>query len=392
MTQLDRTQADLSVDVDPLFDAKSEQSRAKSEIVAKYFRAWTRVITSVAKRGRNHRIAYIDLFAGPGRYKDDSKSTALLVLEQAIADPDFCQMLIFFLNDKDSDKTHALKAALDALPGIDRLKLRPHILTTEVDQELAKVFAELKLVPTLSFIDPFGYKGVSLALLESLFKDWGSDCIFFFNYNRINMGIRNDFVEQHMAALFGAERLAGLKEVCKKDLEPAKREALIMRQLEEALVALGGKYVLRFAFKRGGRTSHYLVFVCKAFLGYEIMKGVMANASSKSTQGVASFSFDPADEGALHQQTLFGPLDALQLDLVSRFAGQRLTMREIYEEHTLSTPYILTNYKDALKNLEAQDKIKPDRPASKRRPGTFADSIIVQFPKETLRWRLWHAS
>jgi three-Cys-motif partner protein len=273
MVQLDPTQTDLSVDVDPFFHAKSERSRVKSEIVAKYFRAWTRVILSTAKRRPDPRIAYIDLFAGPGRYKDDSKSTALLVLEQAIEDPDLCQMLTSFLNDKDSNNTHALRAALDALPGIDSLKHRPEILMTEVGQELAKIFAELKLVPTLSFIDPFGYKGVSLALLESLFKDWGSDCIFFFNYTRINMGISNDAVAQHMAALFGPERLGSLKKVC-KDLEPAKREALIMGQLEEALVALGGKYVLRFAFKHSGgaRTSHYLVFVCKAFLGYDIMK------------------------------------------------------------------------------------------------------------------------
>jgi three-Cys-motif partner protein len=292
-------------------------------------------------------------------------------------------MLTSFLNDKDSNNTHALREAIDALSGIDSLRHRPEILTTEVGQELAKVFAELKLIPTLSFIDPFGYKGVSLTLLESLFKDCGSGCIFFFNYTRINMGISNDAVAHHMAALFGPERLGNLKKVC-KDLEPAKREASIMRHLEEALVALGGKYVLRFAFKNsgGGRTSHYLVFVCKAFLGYDIMKGVMANASSRSTQGAASFSFDSADEGKLHQETLFGPLDALQLDLLNCFAGQRLTMREVYERHTVGTPYISSNYKDALKRLEAQGKIKPESVA-KRRAGTFADGLIVQFPKET---------
>src|SRR5207248_10024637 len=41
---------------------------------------------------------------------------------------------------------------------------------------------------TFLFVDPFGYKGLSLQLVNSVIKDWGCDCVFFFNYNRISMG------------------------------------------------------------------------------------------------------------------------------------------------------------------------------------------------------------
>jgi len=33
------------------------------------------------------KLAYIDLFAGPGRYEDGSASTPLMVLEKAVANP-----------------------------------------------------------------------------------------------------------------------------------------------------------------------------------------------------------------------------------------------------------------------------------------------------------------
>ena len=49
----------------------------------------------------------------------------------------------------------------------------------------------------------------------------------------------------------------------------------------------------RFKMADADRTSHYLVFVSKKFLGYEIMRGVMANASSTKVDGVASFEYDP---------------------------------------------------------------------------------------------------
>ena len=73
-------------------------------------------------------------------------------------------------------------------------------------EEIVKMFEEMSLVPTLFFVDPWGYKGLSLRLVNSVLKDWGCDCIFFFNYNRINMGLSNPFVKEHMNALFGEER------------------------------------------------------------------------------------------------------------------------------------------------------------------------------------------
>ncbi len=66
------------------FDESSEQSQIKAQIVSKYFWASATVITSSKYV---ERIAYIDMFGGPGRYEDGTKPTPLLILEKAIADP-----------------------------------------------------------------------------------------------------------------------------------------------------------------------------------------------------------------------------------------------------------------------------------------------------------------
>jgi three-Cys-motif partner protein len=77
--------------------------------------------------------------------------------------------------------------------------------------EMVKQFASVKLVPTLFFLDPWGYKGLSLQIVNAVLKDWGCDCIFFFNYNRINMGLTNPAVQEHMNALFGEKRADQLR-------------------------------------------------------------------------------------------------------------------------------------------------------------------------------------
>jgi three-Cys-motif partner protein len=187
------------------FTISKEQSRVKSAIVSEYFWSWAKVILSTVKTRPNGRIAYIDLFAGPGRYEDGTKSTPLLVLQQAIDDEDMCKHLVTIFNDANVDNTRELENAINKLEGLKKLKYQPAIYNNEVGDKIVKMFEDMSLVPTLFFVDPWGYKGLSLRLINSVLRNWGCDCIFFFNYNRINMGLGNEFVEPHMDALFGRE-------------------------------------------------------------------------------------------------------------------------------------------------------------------------------------------
>lgn len=365
------------------FDEQTEQSLAKAAIVSKYFDAWATVIIATQKRypqRSSGKIAYIDLFAGPGRYADGTHSTPLTVLKKAIKNPDICRRLVTFFNDKDEDNSRSLEKAIHALPGVKRLKHKPQVENEEVGEEIVKIFEEMNLVPTLFFVDPWGYKGLSLRLVNSVLKDWGCDCIFFFNYNRINMGLGNPTVKEHMDALFGVERAVKLRPKL-KGLRPVHRELMVVEELCQAIKSYGSRYTLPFRFKdeRGRRTSHHLIFVSKHFRGYEIMKDIMARESTNQVQGVPSFEYNPAD--LLPKQSLLfqlsRPLDALKDMLIEEFAGQVLEMREIYKRHNVDTPYVKKNYKEVLLQLEKEGRIT----ASKHRKGTFGDLIVATFPQ-----------
>ncbi|MBV8844347.1 MAG: three-Cys-motif partner protein TcmP [Bryobacterales bacterium] len=363
------------------FEESREQSAVKTAIVSKYFWSWAQIIMRQAIRGHAKKIAYLDLFAGPGRYDDGTKSTPLLILEKAIADEQMSQMLVTVFNDKDDYNAKSLQTAIDALPGIDKLKFRPDVWNKQVGVEMVKVFSSMKLVPTLFFVDPWGYKGLSLQLINSVLKDWGCDCIFFFNYNRINMGMTNDAVREHMEALFGQERAARLREKL-ETMSSADRENCIVEELCKALEAGQGRYVLPFCFKNdsGARTSHHLIFVSKHVLGYSIMKEIMAKESSLHEQGVPSFQYRPADKRFPLLFELNRPLDELEELLLQQFAGQSLQMKEIYERHHVGRRFIAKNYKDALKNLEEKKSITCEPPKAKRRKDSFADNVWVTFP------------
>jgi three-Cys-motif partner protein len=98
-------------------------------------------------------------------------------------------MLVAQFNDADEKHISALQTEIDKLSGIEKLRHKPRVVCAEVDQSAENFFNEARLIPSFSFIDPFGYKGLSLRIVKGVIKDWGCDCVFFFNYNRINAGI-----------------------------------------------------------------------------------------------------------------------------------------------------------------------------------------------------------
>ena len=367
------------------FEQISLSSEVKTKIVTDYFDVWTKIMN---RKARTNKLGYIDLFSGPGRYKDGTKSTPLLILEKIINHPELRQKMVTIFNDANPEFAKSLEIEINKLDGIDKLKYLPKIYCTEVGNDLVEIFENTKLIPTMAFIDPWGYKGLSLRLINALIKDWGSDCIFFFNYNRINMGINNPIVVEHMNAIFGESKAQKLRQKVQY-MDPFERELTIINELAESLSNNRKNYVLPFRFIRsdGTRTSHYIIFVSKHKLGYTLMKEIMWKYSSEYEDGVASFAYIPVNK-EYEQLTLLlsysRPLDELGQELLKKFSGKTLTLKEIFELHHIGTPFVKDNYKEALRRLEEKNLINTDPPMEKRkmRNGirTFGDNTKVTFP------------
>jgi three-Cys-motif partner protein len=264
-----------AVSDDDFYDIQSEASNIKTRIVTKYFLFWAKVMVPQA-RSWAKALAYIDLYAGPGRYDDGTKSTPILVLEAAIQNPELSRLLVTTFNDRSPELAARLRSNIQQIPGIETLTYQPQVHSVEVDEEVADMFGRAAMIPSFSFVDPFGYKGITQRLLKGMLKDWGCDLILFFSYARINAAIDNEIFEEHISALFGEDRLRNLRGRL-GGKRPWEREALILEAFSQVLKDLGFKYVLPFTFRRKeqDRTSHHLILVTKHPLGYTVMKEIM---------------------------------------------------------------------------------------------------------------------
>lgn len=366
------------------FMEQTEQSAVKARIVSSYFNAWARVI-----KKWNGEMGYIDLFCGPGRYGDNHPSAPLQIIQNTLADPVLIRKMYFMFNDQDASNIASLKSEIQKIDNSSLLRKKIRYCTETVDEN-----SHLKLhipmgLPILSFVDPFGYKGLTRDLIDLLISNNGSDCIFFFNYNRINMALSsNTKFDEHLKNIFGAERMTFLKRSL-SNLSPAQREPRVLNALIEALTENKCNYVLPFKFygQEQSRTSHFIIFVTKHPMACKIMKQIMYTYSAKDSDGVATFSFEDSKNFATdyNQLSFFtGPLQTLVENLQRKYSGGRVTVAQLCNDIDcdFSSHYVSKNVKEALIRLEMCGSIHVISGRKQQfRNGklTMPDAAIVEF-------------
>ncbi|MEA3402317.1 MAG: three-Cys-motif partner protein TcmP [Armatimonadota bacterium] len=365
---------------DEYWDAPTPQSCVKMAIVEKYFDAWSNVILAKTRRD----LCYADLYAGRGKYNDGTLSVPLRILDHAVRDPRLRQRLRTVFNDGDRETAEILERNITSLPGVSDLRHEPRVMCLSVGADDEELLQAIPSVPTVTFLDPFGYTGISLDLISTLTSGFGCECIVFFNTNRIRAAVSNLSVQERMKYLFGAADWPAVRARI-ETFHGTARELAVIEEFVAALQRRGIRYGLPFRVRNeaGTRASHHLIHVSRHDKAYTIMKEIMAAESSGAGEGVPRFEYNPADE---RYEILFEyarPLTELRDLLTHRFAGQTLTMEEVFDQHHVGTRFIKRNYKSVLRQMEEDGLIRANPPTDKRpkRHGkpTFADHVSVTF-------------
>ena len=366
------------------FEVQTEQSAVKAHIVSSYFSAWSRVIQKW-----DGPMAYFDLFCGPGKYENSNPSAPLLIIQSTLANPVLCNKMFFVFNDNDPSNISKLKQSISEIDVNSKLRKRIQFYSETVEQDFSKRLKIPYNMPVLSFVDPFGYKGLTMDLINRLISNSGSDCIFFFNYNRINMALSsNTKFDEHLRCLFGEARTIKLKHEL-ENRPPEQREPIVLNSLIDALRENRSNYVLPFKFYGAEklRTSHFIIFVTKHPVACKIMKQIMYANSAKDMDGVATFSFqDSRNFGAgFEQLTIFDrPIQSLKEEILKKYAGKKVVVSKICEDVDcdFSSHFVSKNAKEVLKQLELEGNLSViDGRKQKTRCGklTMPDKAVIQF-------------
>jgi hypothetical protein len=204
--------------------------------------------------------------------------------------------------------------------------------------------------------------------------------------NRISPAVSNPGVESPMAELFGKNHWPRVKARV-SDLDGFVREQAVLDEFEKAAAQRGIGFMQAFSFtdNTGSRTTHYIVHLCTHELGHGIMKDIMARKGGKGPEGFPTFHYDPTrrDQAVM---SLFDGAEFLGREILQAFAGQRLTLEQVYLRH--KGPYDRSNYRDAALALETSGAIHAEPSAEDRQEDTFGPDVVIRFPEEPPNARL----
>jgi three-Cys-motif partner protein len=365
------------------FKKLREGSRTKQKIVSEYFVYYNRVMAR-----RNEKVGYADLFAGPGLYANSEglahRSIPVLVCEAAIREKVIREKVHLWFNEGDPENYRQLRTAIESISNVETLRYAPTIGNKIIDSGWTETLTKLS-VPTLVFLDPCGYKGLSLKLVAAVLGGFGNDCIFFFNYSRVNMKLNLELMNKSIDDFFEPDRARTLRAAI-KGKSPDEREKIIVDAVESAIRHAKGVPLFFKFLSDVNRTSHHLVFASKNLAAVNAMKRILNSASSTVIEGVGSGKHDP--RAGKVSAPLFGGLYEVEERLLTIYGGRQIQFKVLLQEEA-STRFTETNYRDALLKLEREGRIAVDPPAEKRRfqaggeRRTLPKEVHIRFKGET---------
>lgn len=353
---------------------------AKHELLRRYLGAWYPILT---QQGYHGRVVFIDGFAGPGVYQSGEEGSPIVALRTLVQHDAFQSMkgkFVFLFIEREEERMANLKveiAAFWASVGGQPGNVVVLVEQGEFEQVTSSLLDSLKesgnvLAPTVAFVDPFGFAGVSLDAICRLTSFPSCEVIFSFMYDSLNRWVTHptDSIHEHLRSLFGSEAYRGAV-----GLVPSERKAFLHDLYKHQLLEVGNfKYVLDFEMIDGrGKSVYSLFFGTRHIRGLEAMKSAMWSLDPSG-----KFRFSDRHAG---QTSLFGEainVEALRQAILVEFAGKKISIERIHEFVLAETIYGPSHYKvKVLKPLQQEGLL--EAVSGQKRRGTFPEGTVIRF-------------
>jgi len=364
-----------------------EHTRVKHILLGKYLAAWIPILGKY-----NPRICYFDSFAGRGEYLHEKTGNVIQTGSPLIAlniadrlSGYFGKLRCFFI-EKDRDNFTNLENVLEREKS--NIKNWEKIDVIKENNEFANVADEVfkylereggSLVPSFFFLDPFGFSGIPFSVVTRILSNPKTEVFFTFMVRDIARFIELPELEDTFNSLFGTDEWKGILDF------PQKREIALINLYRKRLHEVANvkySWAFRVCTSEKVETLYYLIHATNNFKGHSIMKSIMFK---QSAQGDFAY-LGPQDIAMQSQMRLFDIhiIEDLKKFLLQRFKGETIAYDKIQEEVCIpwcsEPPYIDQHYRQALKELESERKIRIERVTSRTPRGLSGDDQIT-FPQ-----------
>ncbi|MBI2917180.1 MAG: three-Cys-motif partner protein TcmP [Chloroflexi bacterium] len=355
-------------------------SRAKHDILGRYLQSWVPILA----QGGFPELAYIDGFAGPGRYSKGEDGSPIIALKAALENADRIGSKVTFLFvEEREDRAATLQDIVDEM----RTEI-PTRFTVKVEggrtfEQAARAFLMQYTEqgtpppPTFAFIDPFGWTGIPFSLVEAILSYRSCEVLVTFMYEEINRFIGHPDQAGNFDSFFGTTEWRTAIALATSRDRNRYLHNLYLNQLRQSAKA---QYARSFEMRNDRDVAdYYLFYATNSMLGLKKMKESMWRVDPS---GEFTFS-DVTDPRQLVLFAKEPQFDILRPRIVERFRGREVMVRDVEEFVVAETAFRETHYKrQVLRQMELATPplLFPVDPPPNRAPGTYPD------PKQRIRF------
>lgn len=346
-------------------------TKAKHDLLNGYFNAWLPIMGR-----RNRKLNFIDAFAGPGRYTHGEPGSPVVILNAALDHryPPGCQVNFWFI-EKDARRARLLEEELEArfaeLPEGWRYHVENNAFHEAIESMLDKLEEDGgRLAPALLFIDPFGFKGVPLSLIQRFMQHRSCEVLITFMVGHLSR-LAEQFEPKLLDELFGCKDWRETEGLGEEDRCQALG-ALYMRQLQESGCA---RHVWKFMMRNEkNRLVYHLVFGTNHWRGLEVMKEAMCALDPRRTYTFSDKMAGQTFLPGLGEDDASGP--SVGQAVYEHFRGQTVSEKTVHMFVVTDTdaPY---RKREILKPLEESGHIT--HVEGRQRRGSYPEGCKITF-------------
>ena len=280
----------MSVINKSFFKELKPHSSAKVKLLENYINLWIRKVTL----GCKSKCLICDTFAGEGFYDDGTVGSPIIILKSALdyleqSLPTHEEVILVFI-EADFEKYKKLKSNIEKVLSCTLEdnkfnliceKLSILILNSTHENLLDELLKSVSnLVPSLFFIDPFGFKGINYEQVNSMLKKYSScEIILNFMYEEFNRFKSGANIDNTLTRFFGSD--TSLFKENTKNMTAQERRNYIINEYKNNFKRNGVKYTLDFDIQKDDSVAYKmtLIFASNNIHGFNAMKSTMLNLS-----------------------------------------------------------------------------------------------------------------
>jgi three-Cys-motif partner protein len=359
--------------IDSLTWPLEPHTEVKHVILRKYLNVWLPILSIW-----NSRIVYVDGFSGPGEYLKGEDGSPIIAIK-SVSEHRLslkAEIVMIFIEER-KDRCSFLKNKLE------NTKIPSNISYEVVCGEFRNVISDaldqiekkgLSLAPTFVFIDPFGFKGISMDVIKRIMNNQKCEVLITFMYEEIDRFLSLPSNEKHITEMFGTEDWKGVPEKGPKE-RMEFLHSLYFKQLE-AFANI--KFIRSFKMtNKFNKVDYFLFFGTNSFLGLEKMKDAMWKVDKTGSFEFSDATYSPFQGVLFEERPNFFQLKKI---IVEKFKGKEITSKKLGDFIVLKTSFLRSHYKKSI--LVPMEKANPPEIeiiGGRNRKGTHPDGCIIKF-------------